>query len=214
MKIGPVVLKLRLAKTRFNNNIAGAAELSFALRGTLKEEMAFVVQLAENASANTLDSSVNQLVTERFGVIVALNNGVSDRDKTGLTAYDSLFDVRAQLWKALLGWEMEDAETLISYSGGRVIGINKAQFWYQFEFQFGTRIDTCDDGVDDGTEDLPDFDKIYAQWVLAPSANLPVGNLPVTIFDPDMTSLVDLTDDPNAGEFGKGFGLVFDYYKG
>lgn len=210
MKLGSIVLKLRLASTRFKNRIAGAAELAFALKGTLQEEMAFVVQLSETATPNTLDSGISQKITERFGIIVMLKNDVSQKDKTGLTAYDSLFEIRTELFKALLGWQMDGAESLVSYSSGKVLGINRAQFWYQFEFEVATRINGDEDGVDAGRDTLDDFDTIYAQWVMTPSADLPVGNLPVTIFDPDMTSIVDFTDNPDDGAFGRGFGIRFD----
>lgn len=213
MKLGPIVLKLRLAETRFENRIAGAGELAFALKGALQAEMAFVVQLNETASPNTLDSSISQKITERFGIVVMLQNDISQKDKTGLTAYDSLFEIRTQLFSALLGWQMSGAEGLVSYAGGRVLGINRAQFWYQFEFEVNTRIDE-DDGVDVGRDDLGNFDTLYTQWVLTPSADLPVENLPVNAFDPDMTSIVDFTDDPNAGAFSAGFGLGFDIYRG
>ena len=210
MKLGSIVLKLRLASTRFENRIAGAAELAFALKGTLQEEMAFVVQLSETATPNTLDSGISKKITERFGIIVMLKNDVSQKDKTGLTAYDSLFEIRTELLKALLGWQMDGAESLVSYSSGKVLGINRAQFWYQFEVEVATRINGDEDGVDAGRDTLDDFDTIYAQWVMTPSADLPVGNLPVTIFDPDMTSIVDFTDNPDDGAFGRGLGIRFD----
>lgn len=210
MKLGPIVLKLRLANTKFENRIAGAAELAFALKGSLLAEMAFVVQLSETASPNALDSGISQKITERFGIIVMLKNDVSQKDKTGLTAYDSLFEIRTELLRALLGWQMDDAESLVSYSGGRVLGINRAQFWYQFEFEVGTRIDD-DDGIDVGRDELEDFDTIYAQWVVAPSAKLPAIDIPTS--DPDMTSIVDFTTNPNDGAFGKGFGIKFETYK-
>ena len=173
MRIGPIVLKLRLANTRFENRIAGAAELAYALKGTLQAEMAFVIQLAETATANDHDSGINQKISERFGIIVMLDNATTQKDKTGLTAYDTLFEIRAQLFAAILGWQIDGAESIVSYAGGKVLGINRAQFWYQFEFEVVTRIDD-DDGVDVGRDSLDDFDEIYAQYVLAPSANLPI----------------------------------------
>jgi len=211
VKIGPIVLKLRAAETRFGDMIAGAAELAYALSGTLTKEVAFVIPLTETAKANDLDSGISQKITERFGVIVALDNASSDKDKTGLTAYDTLHDVRAEVFKAILGWQIPGTEDLVSYGGGRTIGITRATFWYQFEFVTVTRIDD-DDGVDVGVEALDDFNTVYAQWVLAPSAHLPVGGVPVTAFMPDMTSIVDLTDDPRYGAFGRGFGVKFETY--
>jgi hypothetical protein len=207
MKIAPVVLKLRLAETRFKNKIAGAAELAMAMEGTLIEEVAFVIQLGETCAPNEYENHINQKVMERFAIIAAIKNDVSQQDKTGLTAYDSLFDFRSELFDAILGWQMDQAESIIYYRGGRVVEINRAWLWYQFEFEFSMRLG---DDIIDNTEDLTDFDTIYAQYVLAPSANLPVENLPVNIFSPDMTQIVDLTDNPNAGEFGKGFSPIFD----
>ena len=124
MKIGPVVLKLRVSNTRFENRIGGAAELALAMEYALQKEMAFVVQMAEVAADNRYDSGINQLITERFAVIVALNNATSDKDKLGFAAYDSLFDVRAEIFRSILGWQMDDTESLVSYSGGRVVRVD------------------------------------------------------------------------------------------
>ena len=121
MRLSPIVLKLRLAETRFGNRIAGAAELAYALQGTLQKEVAFVIQLAETASPNKLDNEVEQGLAERFAVIVALDNATTDKDKTGLIAYDALFEIRAEIWKAILGWQMDGPESYpITYGGGRV----------------------------------------------------------------------------------------------
>lgn len=183
MRLGPIALKLRLAETRFENRIFGVAELALALEYTLTKESAFVIQLNETASANTMDNSINQKIGERFAVIVALANDISDKDKVGLTAYDSLFAVRAELLAALLGWQIPGTESLVSYGGGRVAGINRAYLWYQFEFVVETRIDD-DDGVDVGADDLPPFDTIYAQYMLSPSAKLDlVTGIPVPVVE-------------------------------
>jgi hypothetical protein len=211
MQIAPVVLKLRLADTRFSNRIAGAAELALALEGTLTEEVAFVIQLGETCPPNEYENHINQVVTERFAIIAAIKNDLSQMDKTGLTAYDSLYDFREELFAAILGWQMDQAESLVYYRGGRVVELNRAWLWYQFEFEFTM---TLGNTVVDNTEELDDFNTIFAQYVLAPSADLPVGNLPVNIFDPDMEQLIDFTESPYAGGFGKGFSPKFDKYTG
>ena len=213
MRIGRIVLRLRLASTRFENRIGGAAELALALQGTLQAEMAFIIPLSETASDNKLDNEVEQKLTERFGVVVALQNDTTDKDKTGLTAYDSLFEIRAEIWKALLGWKIDGAESYpISYRGGRVLGINRAQFWYQFEFSVNAWIGQ-DDGVDVGRDDLDDFDKIYARWALIGPTGREYGewaDFDVAGAPPDMGSIVDFTEDPRDGAFGPGFGIRFD----
>ena len=213
MRIGPVVLKLRLASTRFENRIAGAAELALALQGTLQAEMAFCIQLSEAAADNKHDNEIEQELSERFGVIVALDNGTSDKDKTGLTAYDSLYEIRAEIFSAILGWQPDGPESYpISYRGGRVLGINRAQFWYQFEFEQKSRI-TQEDAVDVGRDDLDDFDTIYARWALIGPTGRDYGewaDFDVAGAPPDMGSIVDFTEDPRDGDFGPGFGIRFD----
>lgn len=165
MRIGPIVLKLRLAETRFGNRIGGAADLVRVLENTFEKEVAFVVQLSETAPPNLYDNGLNQEITERFGVVVALDNGSSDRDKTGLTAYDTLHEVRSEIFRAILNWQMDGFESTVYYSGGRVVDINRANLWYMFEFEATTRI-TDSDGVDNGASELPDFDSVAAQYEL------------------------------------------------
>ena len=216
MQIGPIALKLRLAETRFENRVFGAAQLALALEYTLKKETAFVVQLNETANANTLDNGISQKINEQFGVIIALDNGSSDKDKAGLISYDKLVDVRTEIFKAILGWQIPGTESLVSYAGGRVAGLNRAYLWYQFEFLTETRIDD-DDGVDVGVDDLEMFGSIYAQWILSPSVKSEAVKgataLPIPIVDPDMTSIIDFTSDPDVdGGFGKGFGIKFNVY--
>jgi hypothetical protein len=213
MKLSPIILRLRAQETIFNNYIGGAAQLAQAMEFSLSGEAAFVIQLAETATANTYDNSINQKISERFAVVVALDNGTSDRDKTGLIAFDKLQDIRAQIFSAILGWQIPGTESIIEYSAGKVLGINRAWLWYQFEFSAETRI-TDEDGFDNKESDLGWFDTLYAQYVLMPSADMPVENLPVNIFDVDMTQIIDFTTNPAIdGGFSNGFGQVFDTYK-
>ena len=121
MRIGPIVLKLRLAQTRFGNRIGGTAELDLAKKYTLTNEMAFVVPIMETCKENEYDSGINQKITEQFGVIVALKNDTYQQDKSGLTAYDQLHDTRSEIFEALLGWEVSWAESLIYYAGGSIL---------------------------------------------------------------------------------------------
>ena len=223
MRIGPICLKIRLAETRFENRVFGAAELALALEYTLKNESAFIIPLGDPVSTNTLDNGISQKISDRFAVVVALDNGSSDRDKVGLRAYDALHDARAEIFSAILGWQIPGTESLVSYGGGRIAGINRAWLWWQYEFVADTRI-SDDDGVEavgeDGVseETLPSFDSIYAQYILSPSVKSEAVKgataLPISIIDPDMESVIDFTSNPDVdGGFGKGFGIKFDVYK-
>lgn len=211
MRLGPIVLRLRAANTRFGNRIAGAAELATALRGTLQKEMAFVIPLLEDPNPNEYDNSINQKVTERFAVVVALQSDSSQSDKLGITAYDSLHAIRQELFENLLGWLMTDAEDVVSYGGGRLLFFDRAYLWFQFEFVTAFMIR---DYVAEGDTDW--LDTIYAQLEMVPSANIPITTgLPASLFTPDMTTLVDFTSNPDIdGGFSVGFSEKFDVYQG
>lgn len=170
MRISPIVLKLRLAETRFEDKVGGTAELAVAERQVFDEE-AFVYQVAEQSEPNDSENIVIQRVTEVFAVVVVLKNDNSDKDKLGLTAYDSLFDVRAELFSALIGWEMPDAESKVSYVGGRVLKVTRAYLMYQFEFSVNFRLCEADQDV----SGMDEFNQVWAEYILAPDEdNLPV----------------------------------------
>jgi hypothetical protein len=225
MKLGKIVLKLRLANTRFENMIGGAVELSAAINNTLVKEMAFVIPLVEEASQNEYDNSINQLITERFGVVVAIRNDVSYADKMGIAAYDALYDVRDDLFRALLGWQLREAESLIYYRGGKLVGFNGAYLYYQFEFEYTSRISNIEgdkrniqiilnDIDEDEIEDAVTFEKIYNYIILQPSNRLEEKiNLPLTDVFPDFAQAIDMQSDPGAGGLNKGFASGFNFYE-
>jgi hypothetical protein len=234
MRIGPIVLRIRLANTRFGNFIGGAAELDMALNGTLTGEQAFVVPIEETAVANDYDTTINQSITERFAVVTAFENDNSDADKTGLGAYDRTHEVRSEIFKAILGWQIVGAESLIYYAGGQMLNIDSAYMWYQFDFEFKTRLCNFDHFSDVAYHDdenegefreqtqesqLDDLLTIYANYIQWPSAELPYsGEWPINdgypdVLLPDFAQVITRSDDPNPGAFGRGFGGGYDFYK-
>lgn len=214
MKLSPIVLKLRLSNTTFGDRISGSADLSLAMSATLLEEMAFVIPLKGTPTPNKTDNSINQVIDETFGVVVALKNDTSQGDKTGLTANDRLHDIRAEIWSSILGWTIPGQESVTSYAGESLLDLNRAWIWYQFEFSSKLRIDD-DNGFDSGEDELPPFDKIYAEYMLSPNANLPwLGSLPIDDTEKtDMVQNVDLTVNLKAGGWGRGFGQGFKVKK-
>ena len=219
MKISPIVLKLRAAETVFGDEIAGIAEMDVALNHPLKKDIAFVLQLSEDAKKNEYDTEVSQIVNETFGVVVALMNDTSQADKTGLTAYDKLHDIRQELWDSLLGWLMPEddgytVESQVEFKGGRILGTTAATLWYRYDFGVNIRINQLF-----STADQEDFDSLYNQFILSPSDNLPVDTpsadlLPTLTSIVDMSTIVDLTEDLDAGGFSRGFAIGFETYTG
>ena len=231
MQLGRIVLKLRATNTSLGSNIFGAAELNLAVSNTLtgKSPVAFVVPIEEEVRDNQTESGVNQLLMERFSVIVALPTDTTQKDKTGIIAYDALHNMRAEIFKPLIGWDM-GYDGLIFYRSGKMLGIDRGWLWYDFEFELQARIISNPDGygevqytqVDDRQQpsQLPTLDHVYAQYILSPSVNLtdvlndPSISLPINLVTPDMTQMVDLTIDNKAGAFAKAFARAMKIFIG
>lgn len=213
MKLGPIALKIRIADTSFENRIGGAAELALALSGTLNNEMAFVIPLGESSEFNQYDTGINQLITERIGIVVALYNDSESLDRLGLIAYDRVHDVRAEIFSAILGWNPEHDDlvgSFLNYRGGSLLEIRRDYLWYQFEFERTRRL-VNEDGADNGSDALEDFNEIWTDYIVTGKGLPYTGDLPLS--NPDMTDLVTKEDDPLGGSFTKEFGTAFDWYQ-
>ncbi len=165
MKLSAVALKLRLADTSFEDRIGGSAALALAVESTLAVEMVFVIPLLESTNDNEYDNTINQVVTERFGLVVALKMDDDLTDKTGIQAFDRLHDIRSEFFKALLGWQMPEAESICAYAGASFLDFHRGWLWYQYSFEVKTRLGS---EVELDMTDVSPFDRIYAQWVLGP----------------------------------------------
>jgi hypothetical protein len=140
VKLAKIVNKIRNANTRFTNRIGGAVEFELAMTQTLTGETAFVIPGDDACGANQYDSGINQVLTEKFHIVVALKNDNVAGDKVGVTAYNLLHDVRNQIWTAILGWDIKEAESLIYYTGGKMLGVQPAYLWYMYSFEYKCRL--------------------------------------------------------------------------
>jgi len=230
MKLVPIILHLRSKNTHFGTMVGGSAELDIAIKNTLKRDMAYVVPLSDECPPNNYDSGINQQITERFGVVVALGNDLSDADKTGITAYNKLDNIRSELFKCLLGWQIVGAESLLYYVGGRFVIIQNDYLWWEFDFEFRSRLTMFDGYCDVQQEEnqtageikpnlqvsqIADFEKISTEYILWPHADLPwKGSVPVDDASiTDMKTWVDLTHNPDDGAFDRAYGSEFDFYR-
>ena len=104
MKLAPIVAQSRRECKSFPQ-VAGAItdQLKSSIsQGTLTA--AYVVRLDEDAEiVDDLGNEYYQELTEYFAVVVFLANN----DPRGQSAADRLDDIRAELFKALLRWEMD-----------------------------------------------------------------------------------------------------------
>lgn len=169
MNITQLVTILRSADTRFKNRIGGALDVDTALEQTVKIDTAFIIPRTESATENNSDAGIDQMITERFGVVTVLAADTSDADKTAFAAVSEIEDVRAELWRVFLNLNLKNSagkicmESPIFYEGAEFLGFNKANLWIMFKFAYKTRIDSGD-GVPDEAADL--FNSVWAQYQL------------------------------------------------
>lgn len=161
MKLSLVIAALRARCPVFKGNVAGAGEFkAIPETGKMRLPAAYVVPTEDITAEQKSLTDYWQNVTEGFAVIVVLDN---TRDERGQAAsYDAVHDIRAQIWKALLGWEPDDNAGPVAYSGGQLLDMDRGRLYYQFEF-----ILTREIGEDDTRQqdDLNSLDELKTMVV-------------------------------------------------
>lgn len=156
MKLIPVVAALRSRCLRFENRVGGAAQFkAIPDAGKMKLPAAYVVPSEDITGEQKSQTDYWQELTEGFSVIVVLSN---ERDEKGQWAsYDAVHDVRAEIWKALLGWEPDPQACEIRYAGGSLLELNRFELYYQFDFTAKYEITEEDTRQQDDLDVLPDL---------------------------------------------------------
>lgn len=190
MNLDIIIAQLRQRAPIFTNGtVAGAARFEILPEAAnLKMPAAYVLPLADQASDQQSANGYQQLVRERFAVVVALDNRADER---GQGAASNLDAMRAALFKALLGFNPGTAYDVIEYEGGELLHLDRARLYYQFEFLVEVAISTEDTWIPDRNAALPDFE------------GLDIRLDALDIFDPN-TPAQDHPGDPNAYPGGKG----------
>lgn len=99
---------------------------------------AFVMPGEEEAAAQKSATDYWQTVTETFAVVVLLDGASAAKGED--TAFDSLEEVKAQLWKALAGMRPEEDGHIIVYTGARLLEMTDGRLCYQFDFAWSREI--------------------------------------------------------------------------
>lgn len=150
MNLTTIINELRATTTSFitapgNARIAGSAEYTILPEAAnLVVPAAYVVPLADDAQEQESKNGYSQLVRDVFGVIVVLSNVPDER---GQAAMSLVHAMRAELWAALLGLEIQGDHGKygpITYDGGALLHRDRARLYYQFEFWAEYRIDHSD----------------------------------------------------------------------
>ncbi|WP_454843405.1 phage tail terminator protein [Pseudomonas gorinensis] len=132
MKISLIVAQLRAYCPAFSNRVSAGIDWdAVASSAKLSHPSAYVIAAGDEASANDVDNAIRQDITDLFDVILVLDS----TDERGQEAADLLHDLRASLWKAVVGWKPSVEYDPITYGGGSLIFINRARVVYRFSFE-------------------------------------------------------------------------------
>jgi len=138
LKLNPIVAHLRLTCPTFAGRIAGGIDWDAVVESAqLELPAAYVIATADAATPSRAQNMVIQDITDQFNVVIVLKTS----DERGQADNDLLHDIRAELWRALVGWIPGPEYTQIEYGKGALLHISRARVVYQFtffsEFQLG-----------------------------------------------------------------------------
>jgi len=158
MKLELIIAQLKTYCPTLTPNVAGAAQFKHLEEAAnLPLPFAFVIPLDDNPQESRSQNDVLQSMTDSFAVVVAVSNTVDEKGQGGASSIDAL---RAELWKALLGWQPTDRYNGIVYEGGSLLSVDRARLWYQFEFGAEMEIGQADGWQDIYAATLPHLDGV------------------------------------------------------
>lgn len=132
MMLSHVVAHLRQYCPSFAQRVAVALEFE-PDRGQLRLTVpAAVVMPSDDSAEPSLAQNVTvQSVTDRFVVVLVV---ASADAKRGDATADALHGLRAELWRALVGWRPGDGYEPIEYEGGEVTHMDRSATYYAMTF--------------------------------------------------------------------------------
>ncbi|URM27977.1 hypothetical protein LLY42_30130 [Pseudomonas frederiksbergensis] len=139
MKITALITQLREQCPTLANRVAAGIDLATLQANTpLQTPCAYVVPIADLASKSVAQNLMLQPIRDRFEVTLVLDT--TDATK----ALDLLHDLRAELWRALVGFKPGSDYEAIEYDGGELVSINSSRVLYRLrffaEFQLGRNL--------------------------------------------------------------------------
>ena len=138
MKLNPIVAHLRVTCPSFAGRVSGGIDWDAVVESAhLALPAAYVIATADAASPSKAQNKVVQDITDQFNVVIVLDTS----DERGQADNDILHGLRAELWRALVGWIPSSEYDPIEYGKGALLHISRARVVYQYtffsEFQLG-----------------------------------------------------------------------------
>ncbi|MGG7557780.1 phage tail terminator protein [Pseudomonas sp. ES3] len=137
MKLNPIVAHLRATCPSFAQRISGGIDWDAVVESAqLALPAAYVIASADAAAPSRAQNATIQDITEQFAVVIVLDTS----DERGQQDNDLLHDLRAELWRALVGWRPGEDYDPIEYDKGSLLHISRARLVFQFTFFSGFQL--------------------------------------------------------------------------
>lgn len=137
MKLNPIVAHLRATCPSFAQRVSGGIDWDAVVEvAQLALPAAYVIASADAASPSRAQNAIIQDITEQFAVVIVLDTS----DERGQQDNDLLHELRAELWRALVGWCPGEDYEPIEYDKGSLLHISRARVVYQFTFFSGFQL--------------------------------------------------------------------------
>lgn len=133
MKLTPIIEELRAECSEFENRVFGVAEFAQIAESMDSAGLpaAFVLPMEENTEEPRSTTRYMQTVKANFAVVVVVTNQV---DEEGLNAWEYFDDMKASVFKAILGSDDTCGKDWIQYEGLSIVAMNRAFLAVQLEF--------------------------------------------------------------------------------
>lgn len=131
MKITPVIEQLRTYAPGFEGRVAGGLDWDpTADSAKMPPPAAYVIAVGDSADEPQAQNVYTQAVRDVIDVCVVLPTD----DERGQSVADVLHDVRAQLWRALVGFELDDESGPLLYDGSQLLLLDRDRMVYRYRF--------------------------------------------------------------------------------
>lgn len=131
MLLSPVISHVRAWCPAFGKRVAGALDFDVAMSSARMDvPCAWVVVTDDKPDASRSSTDVLQDIEDQFDVVVAIRN----EDERGQAAGDVIHRLRAELLRALSGWEPSAEHDAIQYRGGSLLAMNRHHVLYRFSW--------------------------------------------------------------------------------
>lgn len=84
----------------------------------------------DDAEPNDLQNATRQNIRDRFEVLVLLDPAVNG----SLQTLDRLHDLRAELWRALVGWRPSPGQEPVEYAGSELLQCDATRVLWRYAF--------------------------------------------------------------------------------